>query len=610
MRIETRSSVIDQAAPTKVAQKPVSLPETHHHSYEKWIPLFVCCITALLYAGCYRFQFVYDDREQILGNPLLNSWQNIPLLFKTDVWAFRSPYLHSNYWRPLFTVWLLINKQFFGTNAAAWHLAAVALHTAVTFLVYRLCLRIGCGVLTAGTASLLFGIHPVHLETVAWLSGATDSLMTLCLVASLLLLLTAIKNAGFRKYAAWGGSLAMYALALLSKEPAMLFPLAAVAAGWWNDSPKSKGIRFLTAIVTAIPFLAVTGVYLLLRIKILQGFSHPQAAVPFLQIVINAPLLLWSYCKLLLIPVGLSVCYDVNLLAQFSWKAEAATGALVSLAVAFCLFLPRRRRLLGLLAGLWNVLFLLPVLHVPSLPKNDFLHDRYLYLPSIGFCILAALVLEQLATNSQKNSHSLAPRLVVTAAVVVFLAWGLQSQQIYWASDLLLFERAHKTAPENQIGAMNLAKTLFERGYRDSALRLFEEQQSVHSDEWYANYNLGNAYYLAGDQRAERYFEQASRLTDYQYEPYARLAELRLKQQRYLEAEIPARTAAKLQPYRPGIRQMIAASLVGQGRKQEAVQELRAEISSFPENHQAQAQLLEVESQLNDPPEIGSQVSK
>src|SRR5581483_5010963 len=110
---------------------------TRSSQLERYFPAVVVGIALVTYLATLRFGFVYDDHQQIVNDPLIRSWHNLPLLFKTDVWRFWHPTMVGNYWRPLFMLWLLLNYKLFGLTAAGWHISSVLVHTVASYLCYR-----------------------------------------------------------------------------------------------------------------------------------------------------------------------------------------------------------------------------------------------------------------------------------------------------------------------------------------------------------------------------------------------------------------------------------------------------------------------------------------
>src|SRR5215813_14273453 len=111
----------------------IAVMSSEDQARSPYFATLACLTAALLYVATIRFDFVYDDGMQIVQNPLIRSWHNLPLLFKTDVWAFWHPQAVGNYWRPLFMVWALLCNSIFGLHPAGWHALAVLTHVIATY---------------------------------------------------------------------------------------------------------------------------------------------------------------------------------------------------------------------------------------------------------------------------------------------------------------------------------------------------------------------------------------------------------------------------------------------------------------------------------------------
>jgi len=149
-------------------------------------PFLVLAATFLAYAAVSSFGFVYDDESQIVHDSFVQQWHFVPAYFTSHVWQWIYPHVGGNYYRPVFLLWLLLNFKVFGLHPAGWHLAVLALHLVATWQVYRLALRLTGSQPAAAIAALLFGLHPVHIEAVAWISGVTEPLAAVFILGSLL----------------------------------------------------------------------------------------------------------------------------------------------------------------------------------------------------------------------------------------------------------------------------------------------------------------------------------------------------------------------------------------------------------------------------------------
>jgi 4-amino-4-deoxy-L-arabinose transferase-like glycosyltransferase len=206
-------------------QESSGQPSLFSLAAKPWVVLsLVLLVTFLAYSNTLWFQFVYDDRGQILANVQVHAWRYVPHYFFERVWSFAYPGIHGNYYRPIFLLFLLLNYKIFGPYAAGWHLVSVAAHAGATCLVYILARRLSGDYRTALIAALIFGVNPVHIESVAWISGVTDPLLALFLLPSFFCYLNARERPQHGR--AWlAGSLALYGLAMLSKETALILPI-------------------------------------------------------------------------------------------------------------------------------------------------------------------------------------------------------------------------------------------------------------------------------------------------------------------------------------------------------------------------------------------------
>ena len=127
-----------------------------------------------------------DDARQIEMMESRFTWSQIPSYFTTDVWSYVNRE-SANYYRPVFLLWLMLNYQTLGLDHAAWHASAVLAHALATLLLFFLARRLTGDETAAAIAALIFGVHPVHVEGVAWVSGATEPLWAMLFFATLLL---------------------------------------------------------------------------------------------------------------------------------------------------------------------------------------------------------------------------------------------------------------------------------------------------------------------------------------------------------------------------------------------------------------------------------------
>lgn len=176
------------------------------------------CITLLAgsaYAATLGHGFVWDDRLLVVESRTIQRWTNLPRALVDDFFGDAAE--GRGYHRPLVTLSYMLDHALWGLRAPGYHLTNVLLHVASTLLVYLVAPALGAGGSGAFLASAVFGLHPIHTESVAWIAGRTDVIATALLLLSLLLYARA---PGRRSR----GALLAFALALLAKEIALVFP--------------------------------------------------------------------------------------------------------------------------------------------------------------------------------------------------------------------------------------------------------------------------------------------------------------------------------------------------------------------------------------------------
>jgi tetratricopeptide (TPR) repeat protein len=252
-------------------------------------------------------------------------------------------------------------------------------------------------------------------------------------------------------------------------------------------------------------------------------------------------------------------------------------------------------------AAVWVLLSLLPFLNLRALPQGEIIHDRYLYLASVGFSILAALALRCLSQvgifRHRRPAIQLAPALVLA----VFLGIGTFTQSLYWADELALYSRSHKIAPENDAATTSLAAAASQRGMYGPAIELYKQVLARHPRVWRANVDLAYAYYSLGRyQDAIRYFARSIEADPVDGNQYLYLGLALAHVGRFKEAEGAIRQALVVRPDGPGYHHSLGIVLRMQGKLPAALEEFRNELAKNPGNRDTRAQVAEIESQLRE----------
>jgi tetratricopeptide (TPR) repeat protein len=595
----------------------------------------VLVLTFLAYSGTLRYEFVYDDGAQIVYNPTVQAWRFASRLFTEHVWSSQ-PNAPAVYYRPLFMFWCLVNFSLFHWNPVGWHLTTVLAHLAATGAVFLLARRLLRDPLSATLAALVFGLHPVHVESVAWISGVADPLMTVFFIASFLCYVNFCEPANVSPAAAqtpgirwpWlAASFLLYALATLTKEPGIVLPLVvfayefllgdqahAPAADRWTN-------RLKRSLMWSAPYVVIAFLYLAQRLHVLKTFGHSRLQLPAIAIPLTWPSLLWFYAHKLAWPINLSPFYDTPYVTHVDMPHFIVPVlGLMGTAALFALWLRTRSRHslpaeasqssadagvndipVALFAMVWIIAPLLPVLDIVSLEPREIAHDRYLYLPVAGFAMLVAMAVRGLRISRAELFGKPAVQVLAAVAIVAALGVATVKQSVFWANDLLLFYRGMRIAPTSESATNNLANALMERGYYDEGVRMHEQILRADPTYWMSHYNLANYYTKVGRlNEAEAHMFRAAQLNPTNPQPFLYLGIINLKNNHLHEAELNVREAIRIWPQGQGAHYVLGVILGQEGRLPEAKEELLRELALDSHQPKVQAELASVEKRIAD----------
>ncbi len=561
------------------------------------VPILIVAATLLAYAATLQFDFVYDDIGQIVANPYIQHWRFARYYFTGHVWALLFPGSQGNYYRPLFLLWLLLNHTLFGLRAWGWHLTSVAAHALATFLVFRLTMRLSDDRWLAGVTALLFGLHPVHIESVGWISAIPDPLAAIFLLSAFLCFLEFHRSKHFRWTAL---SALLFAAALLVKETTAVLPAVIAVYAWLfpsrPDEPRTLVPRLSSVLLSVLPYLAVFAIYLPLRIRALHGAYHA-GNLPLRVHLLTLPSVLWFYLRHLFWPFRLSVFYDLPVvtsprLPDF-WLPLA--GLAVACAMTF-LWWRRTGNNLVPFAAAWTALLIVPVLNLPALPSAyDLVHDRYLYLPSVGFCLLLASLLARL---NVPRARRMAWATMAALAVATIWCAATMVQSLYWASNTVLFYRAIELAPGSVPAWNNLAESFVRQGKYESAITLYEHVLKSDPDAWLAQTNMGLCLYRLGrPAEAKPYLLRAIQINPANDDAFYYLGQVHAALGDLSQAESLMKRAIEIEPRTAGYRFGLGLVLKREGKLDEALQYFRDELARDPSNSAARQEITTIEQQ-------------
>ena len=461
----------------------------------------VAAIAFVLYSSTLSFDFVWDDHLQFASAPP-RTLHAVGQAFTHTIW-FRY-YDRSDNYRPFFIVWSYLNYLLFGAKIWGWHLVAVLLHCATSCSVYLLARRLKMEYWAAGVAALLFAVHPVHIEAVAWVMGSFDALLTLLFVLSVVTYLNARDRRGMERRSWQAVSLLLAACAMLTKEMGVTLPVVILLYEWLELRKENclGARRVFRSVLAAVPYGLIALAFLAARYWVVRGFATPKS-YSLVAVLQTLPLVLFSYIRLLLYPAGLNSFYTLPYVEHAGFTDFVFPLAVVIAVVALIWWWARRTQDKAIsFAALWMLATILPALYLPAFSPGDLYRDRYLYLPSVGFVLLAAMALRAIPRRTGERVP--VAQVAVVCVIVVALGLGTLMQQVYWANDLLLAYRGFSQSPRNVNSGLRFGSALLDRGEYGRAIDIIKQSVAQNPSYPYGYYTLAIAYLRAGQYDASR----------------------------------------------------------------------------------------------------------
>ena len=430
---------------------------------------FLCVLAITSYGNAIGNGFVWDDHEQVVMNSSLRPGAPLLQLFRANLWSLTRVGVReqSNYYRPLQMVTYRITAEVFGFDARAFHAVNFALHVVVVFIVFALFYKLTSNIGLAFAAAALFAVHPIHTETVDWIAALPDIGCTVCFLLAFLFFVLARSQASPpppaeppRRFPVLflAVSYAAFAAALLWKEAAIVFPVIIMAYVFCVGEPAAQINHIGGALKRSLPYWFILGLYFLLRFRVLGFVVTSQrnwilSRIEFGLTVLN---LISAYCWKLFAPIHLNAYY-VFVTVRTIQDPRAITSIMFLTLAAGVIVYGLRRAPLASFAALWVFITLIPVLNAYAVGRNVFA-ERYLYLPSVGFCLLIVLLAAQVGRSLPVHFRSSASAVVLAAVLLVFTALTFARNSV-WKDDSTLFARTLESSPnapfvQNMVAAM------------------------------------------------------------------------------------------------------------------------------------------------------------
>jgi tetratricopeptide (TPR) repeat protein len=523
----------------------------------------------------------YDDGLYVAENPHLDDGLGARGL----AWALTTD--HAGNWHPLTWVSHAIDVRLFGRDPRGHHLVNALLHAGAAALLLAVLASMTGALAPSALAAALFAVHPLHVESVAWVSERKDVLSGLCFFLLLGAYLAYARRPSAGRYALVAAVLAagLMAKSMLVTAPFVLllldvWPLGRLrgrpAAGMPAGAGAGSTVRLL---VEKVPLLALAGIAATLTVQAQRhwGALRPLALIPIGDRLANGALAAAGYLVKCFLPVNLVYFYPHPLGTQSPLAVAAAALALAGVTAGA---VSLRRRFPWLAVG-WFVYagMLVPVSGLVQVGTQA-MADRYTYLPLTGVFVAAAW---SVAAAARRSPRARAAAGIAATVAVVALSLGARLQIAYWKDDESLYARALAVDPGNWKAASDLGGALLARGETDRAVPFILAALGLRPDLAEANLNLGLALQRQGrPAEAVPYYRRALQIDPGSAEAETDLGAALAALGRAAEARAHYEAALRINPEFAEARNNIGVLLVGERRYEEAEAAFRAASAAKP----------------------------
>lgn len=462
--------------------------------------LFLLVIALLVYSPTLRFPFIYfDDTLFIVSDSSLHHWSSVPSFFLPSVFSDPS---HNdvlkipNFYRPVVSLGTVVNYKIFGLHPALWRVEVLILYGLCVWLCWRLAYRLTRNEFASLAAALLFALHPLHVEGVAWLSGAGVEL-----------LLCGFFLGGFLSYLRWRetskplwlalcGTLIL--LALLTKETGAALPvlIGAHALLFRKQEDRNGTVQLLplsAAVVTPVV------VYACLRVLAIHSVVASVSRHSWADVLRSAPLLFSIYLQHAFWPFRLANWYSVDVVSSFSWWRFYFPLVICAAYAGLTLWALARKRQAGFLLLWWAVPLIPALIGVLNFTDCEYVHDRFTFLALAALCIMGGTALSRLPEMKQQL-FGFRTTSVVALAVITMIFGATSAMLVFtWRSDLAMAAHAVEVSPTAVRPRILLGVALQRQKDREGALALYRDTLKLDPNRWETLFAYGTALANNGD---------------------------------------------------------------------------------------------------------------
>jgi Flp pilus assembly protein TadD len=538
--------------------------------------LLILAVTFLAFFPCLKNGFVnWDDNLYIRDNPVVRSLtaENVHKVFTSS--------LVANY-QPLTFLSYMLDTHLFGGGPSGYHATNLFWHLINSLLVFWLIFLLSGRVSTAFLTGLLFGIHPLHVESVAWISGRKDVLYVFFYLAALLCYWYYLKGLLRRRF--YYGVLALFLLSLLSKTMAVTLPLVLLLMDYFFSKRSVK-----EALLDKIPFFVLSLVFggITFFAQGAAGAVRHQEMFDLWGKIQVVPFVMVFYLAKIAWPHALSCLYPYFIL-PVGFGITLVLAAFIVVGIGVFLFLWRKRSKTVIFCGLFFLVTILPALQFVPI-GHTLVADRYVYLSLLGILYGFSAGVSYLLDRFVKagNRRGIVVIALLLAGLVAALGVTTWTRCGVWKDSVTLWNDVLAKYPRSATAHNNLGVILAEKGRKDEAAVLF--QKAVEEDPHYsgAYNNLGMVTYDAGrSAEAAALFRKAVEIDPRSAGAYNNLCKVTVSLGKGEEAIVACERAIELDPQEVGPYNNLGSLLFQRGYRREALLLLQKALEIDPASAQ------------------------
>jgi protein O-mannosyl-transferase len=544
----------------RINPQSIALPKRRHPGLIVGVCICLTVLAWLVFGQTLRHDFVnYDDPRYAYQNTRITRGLNIAGIG----WAFT--HIHAENWHPLTTITHMLDCQLYGLRAGGHHFTNVLLHTVAVVLLFLGLQQMTGALWRSAFVAAVFAIHPLHVESVAWVAERKDVLSGVFFMLTMIAYVHYARAPSFWRYLT---VLFVFALGLMSKPMLVTLPFVLLVLDYWPlrrfkqpslTQGKAKTVRSPTQIrlitrlfLEKIPLVTLSAVSSVITFLAQRGALGWTEQLPMSSRINNAMVTYVIYVRQMFWPANLAVFYPHPENRLPAWELSLALAALIGITVAAIML--HKNAPYFITGWLWYLGMLVPVIGLVQVGWQGHA-DRYTYLPQIGLYIAGTWAVANLTASWRHQRIILGAAALLVIGTLTSSAWV---QTSYWRNSETLFTHALAVTKKNDVAENNLGIIFLEKGQLDEAISRLQAAIDLRPENGPAHNNLAKALLQKG-----------------------RLAEAMVHYRKFLEIE----------PQNVEARNILGTALIEQGRVKEAIEQWQDALAAEPDNGNAASNL-------------------